>query len=230
MRVEQQGHSEPNNQDVLFHHDILDIGARLCATRADCSEMNVIFLDFDGVLNSTRSVLAQLDLTPIEPVKQEVTPREQVQNATDEMKLKWHIEWDDKQWGELDRIAIGLIDKLCLYAPAKVVISSTWRLNTPHVSFHWRFWKMGFKNIQVIGKTPNLPNKNRGQEIQDWIRTSLEPVERFVIIDDDSDMTPRQKQSHFVQTNNNEGLLLEHYRRALEILNPSHPSLVRFPR
>lgn len=193
--------------------------------------MNVIFLDFDGVLNSTRSVVALMNVSPVK--NNETISRETLQAVTEEMKLEWHTAWENSQWVNLDRIAIGLIDTLCREAPAKVVISSTWRMGRKKEDFQCHFKSLGFEHIEVIGKTPILDSCCRGEEIYtfilDW--NSLEkgePITEHVILDDDSDMLDYQKRKHFVHVPNNNGMLLKHYRDALRILNPKHPSLIQF--
>jgi hypothetical protein len=66
--------------------------------------MNILFLDVDGVLNSTRSAYGLGGLP----------------HGT-------HTE----QLALFDHIAIGLIRLLCKDAKAKIVLSSSWRLLTP---------------------------------------------------------------------------------------------------
>lgn len=189
--------------------------------------MNIIFLDFDGVLNSTRSHVAQLEqLKPaIRPLGRSALPTICVKCGED-----WREEFEDRQWADLDLIAIGLVDQLCKEAPAKVCISSTWRIGTPFPIFEWRFRNLGFKNIQVFGRTPDISTGHRGTEIQQWVVQAIQDghqIDNFVILDDDSDMLAHQMSS-FVHVSNNNGFLLEHYRNALRILNPAHSSLKQF--
>lgn len=160
--------------------------------------MNIIFLDFDGVLNSTRSAVANL------------------------YKHSHHTSFRDREWAELDPIAIGLVDKLCKEAPAKVVISSTWRMNNNAEEFNKRFKAAGCKYIEVCGVTPVTSTGPRGREIDIYLSDNTW-IKNYVIIDDDSDMLPSQ-QDHFVHTPYSNGLLIQHYHQALKILNPKHPS------
>jgi len=80
-----------------------------------------------------------------------------------------------------------------------VVLSSTWRLSkTWREDMKGNGLDMEFidrtKDLYNAGKTARLP---RGAEIQEWLDRHPE-VERYAIIDDDSDMLPEQP---FFQTN-----------------------------
>lgn len=163
--------------------------------------MNVIFLDFDGVLNSTRSAVANL-----------------------EKENNW-ITFRQREWAGVDRVAAGLVNRLCIEAPAKVVVSSTWRLNTTAAEFNAEFKRMQCKAIEVIGLTPQLSGP-RGNEIKRHLEDNTW-INNYVILDDSSDMLSEQMH-HFVHINLRNGMLLEHYREALRILNPSHSTLKQF--
>lgn len=91
--------------------------------------------------------------------------------------------------------------------PPKVVITSTWRLNTDVDEFKTLFEKEGFKfSDQIIGRTDSLHGECylRGNEIYKWIRDN--PIEcggveyynydRYVIFDDDSDMLYWQRNNY----------------------------------
>jgi hypothetical protein len=91
---------------------------------------------------------------------------------------------------------------------------------------------LGFENLEVIDRTPSHSSGPRGEEIQAWIVKAIQDgkqIDNYVILDDDSDMLPQQKAEHFVHISNLNGMLLEHYRKALKILNPTHLSLKHFP-
>ena len=87
--------------------------------------------------------------------------------------------WDPDCVNELNRI-IKETD-------AKIVLSSTWRLYPDHENLVYN--EMGIKG-EFIGKTPDLPSSYyRGHEIQRWLDNNENMnVEKFVILDDDSDM------------------------------------------
>lgn len=117
---------------------------------------------------------------------------------------------------------------------AKIVISSTWRFSG--LSVMQSMWKDRNLPGEVIGVTPDCANlgenglwetKERGYEIKQWLDNHPE-VDRFVIIDDDSDMLVEQH-PYFVQTKDNYdhfgsvegyGLTKECADMAIQILNP----------
>lgn len=117
---------------------------------------------------------------------------------------------------------------------AKIVISSSWR----HSGLQKMLEMWNFRNLpgEVIGVTPDLyrhvdfegeRKMVRGDEIQATIDRHPE-ITNYVILDDDTDMLPRQM-GNFVQTSNNinhpdcidigYGLTNECTNRAIRILN-----------
>ena len=163
----------------------------------------IIFLDIDGVLNSSESFKimakenADTDLT-----------------FTD-IPHPMHLI-------NLQEI-IKLTGALC-------VISSTWRKGCSRSSMFMRLFQvLGFR-IPVIGVTPTL-GVNRGREIDDWLKTHNKnfddygdygsswnkPVRKFIILDDDRDMEPHM--DRLVKTDNRTGLLAKHIKPAVELLN-----------
>ena len=152
--------------------------------------MKVIFLDIDGVLNYS-----------------ECWKRE-------ENKGKGGLIWDNDCVAQLNRIVKE--------TGAKIVVSSSWRILGSHYDA-----VLNKMNIQaeILGKTPtNLPIENirgvqRGDEIQAWMNTQqIEPIEKFVILDDDSDMChlkDRLVQSNFM----GKGLTRELADKAIEMLS-----------
>ena len=73
----------------------------------------------------------------------------------------------------------------------------------------WRLdmFQMGTDVKRLVDKTPHLPGEIRGKEIDEWLKRHAN-VDRYAIIDDDSDMLPWQGR-HFFQTNYAEGLTPE---------------------
>jgi hypothetical protein len=58
----------------------------------------------------------------------------------------------------------------------------------------------------VVGMTPVMSGKDRGDEIQAWLDETDLTVDNFVILDDDSDMAHLRETHHFVQTQGEVGL------------------------
>lgn len=121
-----------------------------------------------------------------------------------------------------DKINIDSLNTLIERSKAKIVISSSWRIGgLSYASGMLKTW--GIKG-EVIGCTPYLPyieNETRGTEIQQWLDAGRElleePVESFVILDDDSDMG--NLLPFLVRSTFEKGFLPEHVDKAMEILN-----------
>lgn len=125
-------------------------------------EKPIIFLDFDGVVET---IYWEKDIDGTWSFNVHKTGRNELNN---------------KQ-------AIGWLNELYKKVPYDIVVSSTWRINTPVEALQDLLINSGFNpEIQVIGKTPVL-YQQRGLEIQEWIDIH-EFKGKFIIIDDDSDM------------------------------------------
>lgn len=111
---------------------------------------------------------------------------------------------------------------------AKIVISSTWRMSGYKIMKEmWASRKLPGKIFDI---TPYHISRHRGQEIQDWIDCSdefHEGIDRYVILDDDTDMMPHQI-PYYVQTFDGDnfntgvegyGLTDECANKAIKILN-----------
>lgn len=142
--------------------------------------MKVIFLDIDGVLNSTET----------QPVE--------------ERGLMYSIH----------RPLVLRLNRIVEATGAKIVLSSTWRLAD---DWHKTMLEAGIADV-FLGRTISLQKERfesgitgaefmeRGKEIQEWLDGHPD-VDRYCILDDDSDMLPHQK--HF-KTSMFEGGLTEY--------------------
>lgn len=121
--------------------------------------MKVIFLDFDGVLNSTGSFILE--------GRKGTQRKHEVLCAVSTSNLQYILE----------------------HVPdAKIVISSTWRImyQLDWLKEKLQFHRVDAS--RVIGITPRLDTQ-RGKEIAQWLEENKElNIEQFVILDDDSDM------------------------------------------
>jgi hypothetical protein len=139
-----------------------------------------IFLDIDGVLNS------QLYL---------VSTRSEgaVRSFND----------------DIDPVAVGFLNGLCRDTNAKVVISSTWRLNRTLEEMSDILVSRGFAG-ELVGMTPDMRKGKygdcilRGNEILAWIKENRLLIgadyydyKHYVIFDDDSDMLLWQNENYF---------------------------------
>ena len=165
--------------------------------------MNVLFLDIDGVLNS----------------------------------LDWYerragslgIEATSRPANELDPFAVERLNRVMTATGCSVVISSTWRLRYSPQRIAAMLVRCGLNPSLVprfIGSTDNdappfdMPNRTRcgrGMQIQRWL--DAHDVERFAIVDDDSDMG--HLLPHLVQTSHDHGMLDEHADALIAALGAS---------
>jgi hypothetical protein len=79
------------------------------------------------------------------------------------------------------------------------------------------FYNYGLPSKYIIGKTPRLTGKQRGEEIKKWLDNYQGNVESFVVLDDDDDMDAVY--DNFVQTKHDYGLTYVEGFKAIEILN-----------
>lgn len=163
--------------------------------------MKVIFLDIDGVLNVRRQ-------------------------GRDRFGSLFH--------SQFVKNLKHIIDK----TGAKIVISSSWRFNG--LDEMRQMWIERKLPGEMIGITPFTAqyeaNENasfmerceRGCEIRDWMKSN--PVDSYVILDDDNDMLKSQ-QSNFVRCSNNfdckdniegYGLTKKRAEMAVKILSSNH--------
>jgi hypothetical protein len=174
--------------------------------------MKLIFLDFDGVLNSTPWY----------------TRRKQSQ-ATGEMR-------------SIDPAAVGLLNQLVDRTGAKVVVSSTWRMGGLHFvrtvlaerGFCGKVISItpqlcdGDGRIELVRAAKLSPKElivsvspPRGLEIQHWLDERDVKPEGIVIIDDDADMA--HLSPFLVKTNFEDGLTQENVEDAIMKLRTFFP-------
>lgn len=147
--------------------------------------MKYLFLDMDGVLNSTQSSI-----------------------------YFWRTMHNRmcfiSGFEELCPIACSNLNHLLEKFPeAKVVISSTWRLH-----FKITEWGEKMKDIcpaivgRVIDRTPRLgrltEGVQRGEEIYKWLEDNGALNDPYLVLDDDSDMD--KVRANFIKTDPNIGL------------------------
>lgn len=176
--------------------------------------MNLIFLDFDGVLNSYSSANHFYE-----------TLGGNGAGGWADLTSKEAIRWCPSTVANLRY----LMDS----TNAMIVISSSWRLIHSLSAIRHAFYIYGLNPDRVYAATPQdtrgiddstiLMAKGRGAEISHFIHV-LEShhdiiVDNYVIIDDDVfDMLPHQK-PFIVQTDPEVGLTMDDVHKALEILN-----------
>ena len=172
--------------------------------------MKILFLDFDGVLN-TREFLTELHTRKV--------------NHTENLRRdsqKGNVSGDSRWVDMVDPSKVALLNQIIEETNCLVVVSSSWRIQNTRQDLQSILDKRGFKG-HILGKTgKRLSNHWRGNEIrwwlQDWRNSGRENISSFVILDDESDMLdlmPRLVQTSF----NDEGLTQSHVDKAIQMLN-----------
>ena len=155
--------------------------------------MKIIFLDCDGVLNSSTWY---------------ATARSEDRDMSN-------------HFNHIDPITVELLNKIVEATGAKIVITSVWRKN--HLVGEIAHWlrQLGCTG-EVLGATPSLPSGIRGEEIQSWLNSSRHgrAMTKMVIIDDSCDMA--HLLPHLVRTSHyGGGLQQEHVDEAIRRLTAS---------
>lgn len=163
----------------------------------------VLFLDFDGVLNSEASF------------------RWEIRKKTAQVN------------NTLSPIACSNLQYVLDKCPElKIVISSTWRLLHTMDELKAKLAEYGVDSSRVIDQTPNTFSRHRGREIGMWLEDHPE-VERFVVLDDDRDAhvfddgnPDNPQRSLSVQTDWFDGLLIGDAYRIVTFVTQStqHPA------
>ncbi len=159
----------------------------------------ILFLDIDGVLNSTDWRIRRDQHVP--------------------------KEWRTRQIWDFDPVAVLRLNTIFEHAPdAKIVISSTWRLLHSLSELSGFLKEAGFTHSdRIIGRTPDGRTREcgplwraceRGDEIEMW-RDANGHTGPFAVLDDDGDMDAVI--DHLVQTSSATGLLGEHVNEVLEL-------------
>lgn len=190
--------------------------------------MKVVFLDFDGVLNS--------------------------QAWRDKQVAARGMGWDQTNWvNNIDPQAVRRLNGLTWATGARVVISSSWRIVCSVEEIQAWLDACGAQ-FSVIGRTPGsgetkqilardagtMYHGGRGDEIDAWLRCwnrgepyskifwpkvgELGAVDSFVILDDSSDMDPWM--DRLVRTEWETGLVDDDVHKAAHLLTRPYDTLV----
>lgn len=185
--------------------------------------MNVIFLDFDGVLNHQEWYKRRMD---------------EVDSESITSKYPFY---------EFDSECVKRLNRIVKETNSKIVVSSSWRIGKSPLSLQQLLETVGFEG-EVISVTPSFHASGstidgdrigytvpRGCEIDWWLDNEgkykrrswsdetgelveISIVNNYVILDDDGDMLLKQKE-HFVQTTSFRGLTEELTEKCIKILN-----------
>lgn len=151
----------------------------------------IIFLDIDGVLNSSDFNDYVRDEFSVDPAYEDI----------------------------LSVGAILTVRYIADQTGAAVVMSSSWR-EFPDAKWKATMW-LNLCGVEVVDSTPILPGPRqwdyRNNEITAWLEKHPE-VTNYVILDDQP-MVYEQQMQRQVLTTMQKGLLREHADKAIEILN-----------
>jgi len=194
--------------------------------------MNVIFLDIDGVMNSTifykkrhnkrwfklntytwrikkyiKYIIngfkhKHISLINYKPPKNSDTfeyTLKRLKSETDKEKWYW-------------------LSEFCNKHNYKICISSTWKHhfhNNEETNLEW--WNkalitLGFNDDIFIGITTGRMTL-RGQEIKKFVDENIKDIQKYAILDDDSDMLPEQLYTNYFQVDGYFGLTPNHLYR-----------------
>ena len=156
--------------------------------------MKIVFLDIDGVLNSDDWYKSG-----------------EAKKAYEKTKIVSDYHFDPKAW--------KWVEKLLIETGAKIVLTSSWRNFTLEATLKdFVGTKFEVLNKHIVGVTPRSRLRHRGKEIETFMQSTDIKINKYVIIDDDSDMNTEQL-PYFVRTDWFQGITEENYNKAKKILN-----------
>jgi hypothetical protein len=161
--------------------------------------MKIIFLDFDGVLNTASWLRRQ---------------------AADWMSSPKGKPYEKER--EIDPSAVARLNQITEKTGAKIVVSSSWREDYSLEELRTLLRGKGCTG-DIIGVTPDLSARSkggiwmapsRGRAIQTWLEQNTTSETSFIIIDDAS-VKPKKR---LVRTNLKSGLQDSHVKQAIALL------------
>lgn len=170
------------------------------------SPQNFVFLDIDGVLNSTDSVMAGLGTKELNP-KYSLMASYALKHA--------------------DPVSIALVNKLLIDSKSDLVLISSHRENFTNLPFRSKEYfkvlrefltEMGLVVAGYLSAT-NILHTIRGKEVDEWMCMAYEngiDVDNYVILDDSNDFLPGQ---NLVLCDPDQGFTFKNYIQAMKLLN-----------
>ena len=123
---------------------------------------------------------------------------------------------------------IALIKQIVDATNAKIVLSSTWRLDLLWFNegkpvkldcFNYLKEEFAKQDLEFFDVTPSHKDSWRGREIKEWLNNTKEEIENYVVIDDDIYDIALECRGHVLQTSWKSGLKPNAVKWAIQILN-----------
>lgn len=151
--------------------------------------MFVVFLDFDGVVNTVMCYKEK-------PIN--------LQNSRMINRDSYYFDMCSPSDCRVSNgQAIQLLGYLCELYNLKIVITSTWRLGSYERARESLYNSGLSKDVEVVGCTRSDGSMHRGTEIKDYLDNH--EVKNFIILDDDiADL--EDYKDHVIKTNSYEGI------------------------
>jgi hypothetical protein len=124
-------------------------------------DMQLLFLDIDGVLNDLAFAHWVNYVAPKGPKYHHINPM----------------------------LAANVAMVLQQCPAVRIVISSSWRQNRTLEELNTMLSDFGIPSEKIIGMTPRKPDNPRGERILEWLVDNKCPDNFFLILDDDEDMS-----------------------------------------
>lgn len=159
--------------------------------------MGLLFLDFDGVINSEIFYFSPKCLFDI--------GNQDVMFALFRHAPHRHI----------DQKALSYVREFCEISGVDIVVSSNWRALYGKDDFIRIFEQCGWEDAPIIGTTPSVNPGTRGDEILMWIKDNHYAGD-YVILDDVDDFYSDQA---FFKTDPKVGFTLNHIKPLLNVLS-----------
>ena len=157
--------------------------------------MNVVFLDYDGVVNTPRWVT------------------ETDENGVTKRHVKYNWPSDEKV---NDEDAVQWVCEFCEKFDYKIVISSTWRRYKNYVSC---LKNAGLRDdIEVIGRTNVYGDGDRNREISDYLSDHTE-IENYLIFDDEDFFYGDDLHDHLILCDPSHGFKCTEFEKAIDMHN-----------
>lgn len=163
--------------------------------------MKILFLDIDGVLNTTQGVMFW------------AAQRESNEGVKHPILEDWNASLSEYEAADFDPITISnLIELLDRVPDLRIVISSTWRLSGGVDLMKDVFSPWPVISQRIYDITPAFKYAPRHEEISAWLKEheihgkKEDQISKFMIIDDDEDAEIPENPLTFVKTNANVGL------------------------